>query len=482
MQLIHIGVFVLGALVYVLIVPPRARAWALLLASVVTLYALQPRIALAGMDFALPTLTLILTVAVWLFTQAEARADGPRFSRADGVTMFVVIVVVVGLAATRLLALPLVLTASRPPDLLTVALGVGAAVLIVALLWWPLRDRPWRFGAVMAVLVLLFVVLKTEPLATAISAALRSLSGRSAELASSVDLAWLGFSYIAFRLLHVLRDKQLGTLPRLSLRDHLIYVVFFPALTAGPIDRAERFAADLAALPSAPLRDAARFGEAFGRLGVGIFKKFVLGDTLALFALSNATAEQATSAPALWLLTYAYALRLFLDFSGYTDIVIGIGLLCGIRLPENFDRPYLKPSITEFWQSWHRTLSDWVRFYVFSPFSRWLLGRGVDGTAAVAAAQLATMLIIGLWHGVTWTFVIWGLWHGVALFVHKLFTDRTRLAFVKLRKEKPRRLQWLNAAGALLTFHVVTVGWVWFALADAGLAARTVLRLFGLAW
>ena len=133
----------------------------------------------------------------------------------------------------------------------------------------------------------------------------------------------------------------------------------------------------------------------------------------------------------------AYAFRLFFDFSGYSDIAIGIGILYGIQLPENFDRPYLRPSLASFWQSWHITLSNWVRFYVFSPLSRALLMRKVSPLAAVFVAQLATMVIIGLWHGVQWTFVVWGIWHGVGLFIHKMWSDRTRKRDMAL-KQQPR--------------------------------------------
>jgi alginate O-acetyltransferase complex protein AlgI len=200
-----------------------------------------------------------------------------------------------------------------------------------------------------------------------------------------------------------------------------------------------------------------------------------------LLALNANNAAQITDAGGAWVLLYAYAFRLFFDFSGYSDIAIGIGYLFGIFLPENFDRPYLKPNIAAFWQSWHITLSNWVRFYVFSPLSRFLLTRKPRPSPllVVFAAQIATMLTIGLWHGVTWGFAIWGLWHGAGLFIHKIWSDRTRKWYISLR-EKPRMKQAWTLVGVVLTFQFVTVGWVWFALPDVGTAWRVFRLLFGM--
>ncbi|MBK9750312.1 MAG: hypothetical protein IPO91_26555 [Chloroflexi bacterium] len=129
-------------------------------------------------------------------------------------------------------------------------------------------------------------------------------------------------------------------------------------------------------------------------------------------SLNPTIADQITSLPGLALFLYGYALRLFFDFSGYSDIAIGIGILFGIRLPENFNRPYLKTNLTAFWQSWHATLSAWARAYVFSPLSRAMIKRKWNAVLNVLIAQLATMIVIGLWHGIAWNFLLWGVWHG----------------------------------------------------------------------
>jgi alginate O-acetyltransferase complex protein AlgI len=328
----------------------------------------------------------------------------------------------------------------------------------------------------------LFVVLKTEPLATEVGRWWRGLTGQDISLASPVDLNWLGFSYVAFRLIHTLRDRQTGLLPAMSLREYVTYVIFFPSFVAGPLDRAERFKEDLLGLPGIRGLDAARFADGLWRIATGLFKKFVIADSLAQgLSLNAMNAAQAQTALGLWVLLYGYALRLFFDFSGYSDIAIGLGILFGVRLPENFDRPYLKTSITAFWQSWHMTLSNWARFYVFTPLSRWLLTRAQRPSPVliVLSTQIATMVVIGLWHGVTPNFVIWGIWHALGLFAHKQWSDRTRKWYRGLNGKPWQKRAW-TAVTWLVTFQFVVIGWVWFALPDTGQAVRTLAGLFGL--
>ena len=151
-----------------------------------------------------------------------------------------------------------------------------------------------------------------------------------------------------------------------------------------------------------------------------------------------------------------------------------------MKLPENFRRPYLTTNITTFWQSWHITLSDWVRFYVFSPLSRSLLRRKPkpSPTLIVFTTQLATMIVIGLWHGISWSFLIWGVWHGLGLFIHKQWSGKTRRLYRRIQKTAWQRRAW-TAAAWFVTFHFVMLGWVWFALPDVTQAAHTMGRLFG---
>ncbi|RPH75437.1 hypothetical protein EHM76_01670, partial [bacterium] len=291
----------------------------------------------------------------------------------------------------------------------------AASLCLVVVVWAAARpegpgSKAILIGLLSTVLIALFVVLKSAPLSAAASAGLRRVTGQPSGLASALDIRWLGYSYLAFRLLHVLRDRRVGRLASLPLAEFLVYALFFPAFTSGPIDRFQRFQQDL----RRPFKlEREELFEAGRRILAGVFKKFALADSLALVALNGETAAQASSPVWLWVMVYAYALRLYFDFSGYTDIAIGLGRLSGICLPENFERPYLKPNLTLFWNSWHITLAQWFRAYFFNPLTRTLRSgsRRLPPAVIVLVGQLATMTLIGLWHGVTWNFAAWGAWH-----------------------------------------------------------------------
>ena len=455
LNLLTIVVFVAFAMFYALFVPAKWRGWVLFIASVVLIYWLQPTLRIRWLDFFLPTLTLTLTVATWYLT----RTNEQTISREDYITLGIVVFLVFGLSLLRFVPADYrLLVASRPPhfSLALIFLVIVTAVVLA------MSRLPKRLAIILVLLIGLFVVLKTEFLASAMSALLRSTTRQDVTLASSLDLNWLGFSYVAFRLIHTVRDRQTGLLPELTLREYVTYVAFFPSFIAGPIDRAERFIKDFRGLDD--IQFAPRFVEGTARISVGLFKKFVIADSLAQgMALNPTNAMQTENSFALWLLLYGYALRLFFDFSGYSDMAIGIGILFGIRLPENFKQPYTQTSITKFWQSWHVSLSDWARFYVFSPLSRALLRRDVASILSVFTAQLATMITIGLWHGVTVNFLIWGIWHGIGLFLHKKWTERTR-KFYRGLKDKPSQRRIADGIAWFVTFHYVVLGWVWFAL------------------
>jgi D-alanyl-lipoteichoic acid acyltransferase DltB (MBOAT superfamily) len=253
-------------------------------------------------------------------------------------------------------------------------------------------------------------------------------------------------------------------------------VVFFPALAAGPIDRVERFAKDLRDNFSLTEDETLQAGQ---RLFMGLFKKFVVADTLALLALNDTLAAQVRTPGWMWIVLYAYAFQIYFDFSGYTDIAIGTARLTGIRLPENFAAPYVKPNLTQFWNSWHMSLTQWFRSYFFNPFNRWIRGfKTVPAWGMILIGQTATMLLIGLWHGITLNFIFWGLWHGAGLFLQNRWSEFTRTHYPHLGGDA--RLQpVLQIGGILLTFHFVALGWVFFALSDPSLSWQVFLVLGG---
>jgi len=491
-------ILVLGGLafLYAAFVRDRGRGWALLVGSIIAIYWLQPSLPIRFSAYILQTATILLTMATWWLTRSTNAEERQATAKEDRLTVAIIALLIVGMAFNRYLGIDVRLTAYRPPPPLIVAAVLAVMALLFLILGsqagkgvlWGLGLRQWDqrrvLSAAIVVIVLLFVVLKTEPVATAVAALWRRSTEQDFLLAGIGDLAWLGFSYVAFRLIHTLRDRQTGQLPALSLREYVTYVLFAPAYIAGPIDRAERFVVDLRSLPNMAGLDGSRFLAGGQRIVVGMFKKFIIADALAQgISLTPMNAAQATSPGGLWLLLYGYAFRLFFDFSGYTDIAIGLGILFGIKLPENFNRPYLATNITTFWQRWHMTLSNWVRFYVFSPLSRALLRRKPrpSPTLIVFVSQLATMIVIGLWHGITWNFFIWGVWHGIALFVHKQWSDRTRKWYRGL-KEKPWQKRAWTLFSWFLTFQYVVLGWVWFLMPSVRSALITLGRLFGWGW
>ena len=498
MTLDFLFILILGAaaFLYAALVPGRSRSWALLIGSVAGIYWLQPSLPIRFSSFILQTTTVVLTVGTWWLTMSdagcrmsdlsigeEARSDIPLRTSDNLKTLVVIFGLVVLMALNRYLNFDVRITADRPPPPLAVAAVLGALGFLLLGLMRRRKTAVSKktLGAAILIIVVLLGVLKWEPAAVRTAAVWRSATGQDVSLAGIGDLAWLGFSYVAFRLIHTLRDRQTGILPDLTLREYVIYVLFTPAYIAGPIDRAERFLGDLQKLPELVGLDGMRFAAGGTRILVGMFKKFVIADGLAQgMSLTPLNAAQATSTAGIWLLLYGYAFRLFFDFAGYTDIAIGLGMLFGIQLPENFNRPYLSTTITNFWQRWHITLSNWARFYVFSPLSRGLLRRKPrpSPTLIVLVSQLATMIVIGLWHGITINYFIWGVWHGLALFAHKQWSDRTRKWYRSL-KEKPWQRRAWTVFTWFLTFNYVVLGWVWFLMPTPQLAMETFAKLFG---
>ena len=219
-----------------------------------------------------------------------------------------------------------------------------------------------------------------------------------------------------------------------SLLEHFSAVSFFPTIVAGPITRVTELVKQFAAAPTLSPADG---GRAFFLIGLGLMKKALIADYLAANFVNRVfdTPNLYSGAEAL-IAVYAYSLQLYFDFSGYTDIARGVAQLLGIRLPINFDRPYLAANMTEFWRRWHITFSNWLRDYLY--FS--LPGKR---TKVMPYLNLViTMILGGLWHGITWNFAIWGALHGIALAATR------RRADPLVRGRRPRRPAWgwLNPA------------------------------------
>ena len=439
--------------------------------SVLTIYWFQPVVPLRYFDFWLPSLSLALVILTWLITSGR---DSWK-SKHNLIGLFIIVGIITLVELTRYLLPDPFLTATLPPNIVQYLTFIAAVILTTVLFTFFSRRFAWTLSFAIILLIAILVVLKSPTLSLQTSIFFRTLANRPTETASALDLRWLGFSYIAFRLIHVLRDKQTNRLPELLLPEFATYVVFFPTLAAGPIDRAERFVKDLQKEFTLNQNELLQAGQ---RIVIGLFKKFVIADLLALIALNDSLATQVHSTGWMWIHLYAYTFQIYFDFSGYTDIAIGIGRLVGIKLPENFLSPYTKPNLTQFWNNWHMTLTQWFRSYFFNPFNRWIRGyKSIPAWTMILIGQLSTMLLIGLWHGITWNFIMWGTWHGLGLFIQNRWSDfaKTRINPSNIQMQKA-----LQIGGVLFTFHFVALGWVFFALSKPSLSGMVFEKLFGL--
>ncbi|HUM25621.1 MAG TPA: MBOAT family O-acyltransferase [Anaerolineales bacterium] len=457
------SVFSIGVLAFAAFIVGRVgrgRELTLLAASVFFIYWLQPAQTISSLSFWLPTGTLALSIFCWvLVAPPEVRAWGKTWPAVLVIVGTILLVDLSQFLGSKIF--------SATPRLWIVVLAL-AAFFALTFFTEKLPRRPILFSAVLWEIVLLFVFLKTPYF---LNSFLNSIFTPSEE---GVLFSWLGFSYVAFRLLHTLRDRQTERLPALTLAEYLNYVIFFPSFAAGPIDRAERFVLELRNPVALAEQDWVQAGT---RFFIGLFKKFVIADALALVSFNDALAEQVRSPVWIWFLLYAYSLRIYFDFSGYTDIAIGLARILGIRLPENFAAPFLKPNLTQFWNSWHMTLTHWFRAYFFNPITRSLRTKQLPVPLIIFTAQLSTMVVIGLWHGINWSFFFWGIWHGLGLFIQNRWSE-----WIQTRMETPpppHRQLVLNVIGMFLTFNFVSLGWLFFTLSSPLLALQVLMKLFG---
>jgi len=271
----------------------------------------------------------------------------------------------------------------------------------------------------------------------------------------------LGISFFIFQKISYLLDLRRGDKHIYNLADYCLFVFFFPQLIAGPIVRHNEIIPQFDLDPRRP-----GMWENLGRGGflfvVGLMKKVAIADSLApavdmLFAKAHLSPLNFSEA---WIAAIGFGMQIYFDFSGYSDMALGLGRMFGFTLPVNFAAPYRSTSIREFWRRWHITLSRFLRDYLYIP-----LGGNRQGGLRQAVNVVVTMLLGGLWHGASWTFVAWGGLHGVALAVNGAW-DRAGLRL-------PRALGWA------VTMLFVFVGWVLFRAADFGTAWRMLGSMAG---
>jgi alginate O-acetyltransferase complex protein AlgI len=274
----------------------------------------------------------------------------------------------------------------------------------------------------------------------------------------------LGMSFFAFECIAYLVDVYRGSPACDRPLEFAAYKLFFPKLISGPITRFHSFSAQLKSQSFPPIDQIA---EGMWLIACGTVKKLLIADHIGQFVNLSADSLPRAGSGDIWLLTLAYGLQLYLDFSGYVDLARGSALLMGFNLPQNFNFPYFATSIADFWRRWHITLGDWLRNYLYFP-----LGGSRRGLLRTCINLMVVMLIAGVWHGDRWGFIVWGAIHGLALIIHRLsdaLSGRIK-AFASF---------WASVPGAVLAWGLTQItvffSWIFFRLpnlTDASLAIR----------
>jgi D-alanyl-lipoteichoic acid acyltransferase DltB (MBOAT superfamily) len=273
----------------------------------------------------------------------------------------------------------------------------------------------------------------------------------------------IGISFFSFQLISYLVDRMRGDAPVYPFRPFALFVLLFPHLIAGPIVRHNEMIPQFALDPRRP---GLWFRSYVGLIlfSIGFAKKVLVADNLAkdcVNPLFHDALGRTLSFAEAWNATIGFALQIFLDFSAYTEMAIGIALLFGLLLPDNFRRPYLAGDLRDFWRRWHITLSNFIRDYLYIP-----LGGSRHGDARYVLATFGSMAICGLWHGAGWTYVLWGMWHGAGLAICRFWQ--------RLGRPLPMPVGW----GVTMLF--VLVGWVLFRAADLATASAVLGSMAGL--
>lgn len=278
----------------------------------------------------------------------------------------------------------------------------------------------------------------------------------------------VGISFFIFQSISYVIDIYRGKIEPLErILDYIFYISFFPQLVAGPIIKAKDF---IPQIHKSEVLTKETWGEAFCLILIGLFKKCVISDYISINFV-----DRVFDAPALYsgvenlFAIYGYAVQIYCDFSGYSDIAIGIALLFGFRFNINFDAPYRSASITEFWRRWHISLSTWLKDYLYIP-----LGGNRKGRVRTYVNLMITMLLGGLWHGASVRFIIWGGLHGVFLVIHKFMMK----LFPSLPADGNEMSRPWRIVNTLITFHLVCLAWIFFRAENMTIVSDMFTQLF----
>ncbi|HIC43930.1 MAG TPA: MBOAT family protein [Sulfurimonas sp.] len=270
----------------------------------------------------------------------------------------------------------------------------------------------------------------------------------------------LAISFFTFQQVAYLVDSYRGETKEYDFLNYALFVTFFPQLIAGPIVHHKEMMPQFASKWNMIKRYKNIVAGIF-IFSIGLFKKVVIADAFAQWANSGFDVAGQLNLIEAWITSLSYTFQLYFDFSGYTDMAIGIALLFNIKLPMNFNSPYKALDIQDFWRRWHITLSRFLKEYIYIP-----LGGNKNGSFNTYTNLLATFLLGGIWHGAGWTFLIWGFLHGIALIVHRLWQ--------KLGIKLPKLLAWF------ITFNFINIAWVFFRAKEWNDSVKVLSSMFSL--
>lgn len=274
----------------------------------------------------------------------------------------------------------------------------------------------------------------------------------------------LGISFYTFSAISYIIDVSRGKSQKRHLIDFALYMSFFPKFISGPIQRSDDFFNQIENKRNVGWTS---FVPGIQIFVFGLFKKIVFADRLSIFVDQVYATPLAFGSMTVFFAAIAYSLQIYFDFSGYSDMAIGVAKMLGINLPRNFNLPYMSHNVTELWKRWHITLSTWLQDYVYIP-----LGGSRKGKIKTYLNLVLTMIFGGIWHGANWTYITWGFLHGIALAIHKLWMNITR--------SNSRQQTLISKTFSILsTFMFTTFCWIFFRAESISQAFLIIKRIFG---
>jgi len=268
----------------------------------------------------------------------------------------------------------------------------------------------------------------------------------------------LAISFFTFQQISYLVDSYKEGNKQYNLLNYSLFITFFPQLIAGPIVHHKEMMPQFSKV-SNTFKNYENIASGVFIFSIGLFKKIILADTFAVWATAGFDHASTLNLLEAWVTSLSYTFQLYFDFSGYTDMAIGIALLFNIKLPVNFNSPYKATSIQDFWRRWHITLSRFLKNYIYIP-----LGGNRHGTYKTYTNLLTTFILGGLWHGASWLFVFWGALHGIALIIYHLWQ--------RIGIRLPRYLAWF------ITFNFINISWIFFRSKEWDDAIRILKSMF----